>query len=112
MRIGEYFGDIINGSGGHAEFTKLLDPLIAWAQPQTLIQQALKFGPIVATSGAGGKALVLQQPLHLEMFAELGPHRLRRRRKIEDSVAGLKQPVGRTNRRMVPRNLRHFSYAQ
>src|ERR1035441_186409 len=109
MRIGEYFGEIINGSGGHAEVTKLLDPLIPWAPPQTLIQHALKFGPIVATSGAGGEALVLPQPPHLEMFAELGPHRLRRRRKIEDSVAGMKQPVGRTDRMMVARNLRHFS---
>src|SRR5450759_1033850 len=112
MRIGEYLGEIINGSGGHAEVAKFLDPLIAWAQPQTLIQQALKFSPIVATSGAGCVAFVIQQPLHLEMFAELGPHRLRRRRKVEDSVAGMKQPVGRTDRMMVSRNLRHFSQAQ
>src|ERR1700682_4491485 len=44
MRIGEYFGEIINGAGGHAEVTKFLDPEITRLQSQTIIEQALQFG--------------------------------------------------------------------
>lgn len=97
LGIGEHLGQVVDRPGRYAQATQLGDPVVAIAQDEPLVEDALQFDPVGLARFAGGELGILDQRLQPQVTAQPDPHRAGGGGQVEHPILGVEQPVGRAD---------------